>query len=174
MRTGASVGQDGQPDGDGTGMGWFPGYAINQETGERLNIFFGENSIYHPEQILAENFTANGRDMIWNPTSEVAFNAPPAALFFPLILGGQHYIYVTKQEYDGCSEIREQLGGSDNDKRKGFEEVSWVSMALLADGMELNSIADGLIPSELRVEIRVDNPYQVETGTNQFNGYPSY
>lgn len=27
-----------------TGMGWFPGYAINVETGERLNIAFGENS----------------------------------------------------------------------------------------------------------------------------------
>ncbi|NNM15667.1 MAG: T9SS C-terminal target domain-containing protein, partial [Bacteroidia bacterium] len=26
------------------GMGWFPGYAINVETGERLNIAYGENS----------------------------------------------------------------------------------------------------------------------------------
>ena len=26
------------------GMGWFPGYAVNLETGERLNICFGENS----------------------------------------------------------------------------------------------------------------------------------
>jgi len=29
---------------DSIGMGWFPGYAINLETGERLNICFGENS----------------------------------------------------------------------------------------------------------------------------------
>ena len=34
------------PDGDGEGMGWFPGYAIDIETGQRLNIFFGESSIY--------------------------------------------------------------------------------------------------------------------------------
>jgi len=27
-----------------TGMGWFPGYAIDVETGERLNIMFGEDS----------------------------------------------------------------------------------------------------------------------------------
>ena len=27
-----------------TGMGWFPGYAINIETGERLNMMFGEDS----------------------------------------------------------------------------------------------------------------------------------
>src|SRR5262249_8666457 len=26
-----------------TGMGWFPGYAINIETGERLNVAFGED-----------------------------------------------------------------------------------------------------------------------------------
>ena len=26
------------------GTGWFPGYAINVETGERLNIVYGENS----------------------------------------------------------------------------------------------------------------------------------
>jgi len=44
------------------GMGWFPGYAINVETGERLNMAFGEDSW------LA---TDNGADMIWNPTSKV-------------------------------------------------------------------------------------------------------
>ena len=30
------------------GMGWFPGYAIDVETGQRLNIFFGENSVFDP------------------------------------------------------------------------------------------------------------------------------
>lgn len=29
---------------DTLGMGWFPGYAVNLETGERLNVCFGENS----------------------------------------------------------------------------------------------------------------------------------
>ena len=29
--------KDGNPDGTGTGMGWFSGY-INKETGERLDI----------------------------------------------------------------------------------------------------------------------------------------
>ena len=28
------------------GFGWFPGYAIDVETGQRLNVFFGENSVY--------------------------------------------------------------------------------------------------------------------------------
>ncbi|HRD53299.1 MAG TPA: hypothetical protein PKY96_11695, partial [Flavobacteriales bacterium] len=29
-----------------TGMGWFPGFAIDLETGERLNMAFGENSFW--------------------------------------------------------------------------------------------------------------------------------
>ena len=38
-----------------TGMGWFPGYAICTETGERLNMAFGEDSWLANE---------NGADMI--------------------------------------------------------------------------------------------------------------
>jgi len=62
-----------------TGMSWFPGYAINVETGERLNMMFGENSWLGAD---------NGSDMIFNPSSR---------LFSPAgmpVFGGQHYIYV--------------------------------------------------------------------------------
>ncbi len=61
-----------------TGMGWFPGFAFNIETGERLNIVFGENS-----WLVAEN----GRDMLWNPTSNVFNNGT-------YVFGGMHYIYI--------------------------------------------------------------------------------
>lgn len=61
-----------------TGMSWFPGYAINIETGERLNMAFGENS-----WLVGEN----GRDMIFNPSSNL-FNGNE------LVMGGMHYIYV--------------------------------------------------------------------------------
>lgn len=62
-----------------TGYGWFPGYAINLETGERLNIIFGENSYLVGE---------NGRDMLFNPTPNVYdyFGNP--------LFGGMHYVYV--------------------------------------------------------------------------------
>ena len=59
----ASVDKNGNPDGTGDGMGWFPGYAINVETGERLNIMFGENS---------SDPSNNGNDMLFNPTSTYA------------------------------------------------------------------------------------------------------
>jgi hypothetical protein len=61
-----------------SGMGWFPGYAISIETGERLNMAFGEDS-YQKEN--------NGDDMIWNPTSN--YNFP-----FPYAMGGKHFVYV--------------------------------------------------------------------------------
>lgn len=61
------------------GMGWFPGYAISLETGERLNIMFGEDSRY---------VQYNGRDMKWNPVSTIADGTQN------YVLGGRHYIYV--------------------------------------------------------------------------------
>lgn len=80
LRNSPSVDKDGNPDGSGTkGLGWFPGYAVNVETGERLNIMFGENSF---------NAGENGRDMKWNPTSNI-WRDP-----VNLVMGGQHYIYI--------------------------------------------------------------------------------
>ena len=66
-----SVDKDGNPDNSGTtGMGWFPGYAINVETGERLNIMFAENS--------ADELN-NGNDMLFNPTSVYSYLRDPLA-----------------------------------------------------------------------------------------------
>ena len=61
------------------GMGWFPGYAINTVTGERLNIMFGEDSRY---------VQYNGRDMMWNPVYTEMDGTQN------YVMGGRHYIYV--------------------------------------------------------------------------------
>lgn len=68
-----------------TGMGWFPGYAINIETGERLNIIFGENS-----GMIADN----GNDMLWNPSGRLADTNNN------LTFGGMHYIYIMSHTQD--------------------------------------------------------------------------
>ena len=62
-----------------TGMGWFPGYAINTVTGERLNVMFGEDSRY---------IQYNGRDMMWNPVAKDMDGTQN------YIMGGRHFIYV--------------------------------------------------------------------------------
>lgn len=68
------------------GLSWFPGYAINLETGERLNIAFGEDSYQSPSNPDAPN---NGNDMMWNPTSMSTTRS-----VYPYAFGGRHYIYV--------------------------------------------------------------------------------
>jgi len=62
------------------GMSWFPGYAVNLETGERMNIVFGEDSWLSAD---------NGRDMLFNPTSS-GFDLPSLEPLF----GGKHYVYI--------------------------------------------------------------------------------
>lgn len=61
------------------GMSWFPGYAINTTTGERLNIMFGEDSRY---------IQHNGADMMWNPDNSESEGTQNYTL------GGRHFIYV--------------------------------------------------------------------------------
>lgn len=63
------------------GMGWFPGYAIDLETGDRLNMAFGEDSY-----IVSEN----GNDMLWNPTDVIYEGLSSNRIRF----GGKHYVYV--------------------------------------------------------------------------------
>ncbi|MCB0805180.1 MAG: hypothetical protein KDC05_05225 [Bacteroidales bacterium] len=74
------------------GMGWFPGYAINLETGERLNLMFGEDSWLVDE---------NGRDMLFNPTSTIFSN--PAGL---PVFGGKHYVYVMQSGIYKNTEVK--------------------------------------------------------------------
>ena len=79
------------------GMGWFPGYAIDIETGARLNMCYGEDS-YYPE--------LNGRDMMFNPPAlkeTTVLSAPIAQLSDPVlfdaidntpVMGGKHFVYI--------------------------------------------------------------------------------
>ena len=79
------------------GMSWFPGYAIDVETGARLNMCFGEDS-YYPD--------LNGRDMMFNPPAlkeTTVLSAPLAqmsdpVLFDPVdsqpVFGAKHFVYI--------------------------------------------------------------------------------
>ena len=184
IRAGASVGKDGEPDGSGEGMGWFPGYAVDVETGERLNIFFGENSVY--DEDVSEYLTggSTGGDMIFNPTSQtISADAPPDQPqfgIFNLVGGGQHFIYVTRQRYDECALLANDLQPSNNPTTK-FNPLSLVTWAAfptnaVGDGNNLLSVADGIIPNELKFKLRVTNPFGFATeideeGTSSNNKY---
>jgi len=73
-----------------TGMGWFPGYAIDVETGKRLNIVYGESSF------LTGDF---GADMAWNPSTREGtklYLARNRLLpdYHDVLFGGKHFIYI--------------------------------------------------------------------------------
>ncbi|MFO8054385.1 MAG: T9SS type A sorting domain-containing protein [Bacteroidales bacterium] len=166
LRESPSVDKDGNPDGSGKdGMGWFPGYAINVETGERLNMMFGEDS-----WLIGEN----GRDMIWNPTSSYFTD-----LGVPL-LGGKHYVYVFGNDdqspaYDeGQWAYGELSTGSTTWIGLMTKSIMWVGMPLLNDGYDL-------LETEARVKIRVQRPYERYYSTQDFkadnpinDNYPVY
>ncbi len=149
-----------------TGYSWFPGYAVDLETGTRLNIMFSEDS---------RNISDNGADMIWNPTSNF-FSSTQEVL-----LGGRHYIYVSRTRYDECVDFRNNLtisGGILNvlSAANVYKKISWVSMAMLNSGFQLKSFADGLIPTETTIYIWVNKAYtHFYTGNPETNGgYPRY
>ncbi len=177
-------GGDGQPvytDPADYGTSWFPGYAINVETGERLNIFFGEDSYL---------VTEYGRDMIWNPGDGHGRNGlgnfNPISGDFEALFGGKHAVFVSNTKYDECAEIIQTLKDAESvtsqnqlrEKNQMYAKVIWMGVPLLAPNMKFNSWAEGMIPTPTRIRIRVTVPYQQYTGNPAFdiinNGNPRY
>jgi len=160
LRMSPSVDKEGKPDGSGTmGMGWFPGFAINVETGERLNMAFGENSWLQQ---------SNGADMIWNPTDELFGNFNQDLGFPDPIFGGGHYIYVFGHNgdspnddvpaYDEGAFIYSKLSENNFDpgdpsKRRVFKDAMWVGMPLLAQNGKL-------LENIVNFSLRVTKPYR--------------
>ncbi len=161
VRRTPSVNQAGKPLNDGTfGFSYFPGYAIDVETGKRLNIFFGENSVFSGSNVnILNRRNPIGGDLIFNPSSQVI--ADNIQDFRAAVMGGQHYIYVTRQEYDGCKTLEGKLkkGSSTLTKAKAGPAVTWVSFPIGVASDTLLSIDKGLIPNDLIVKLRVNNPY---------------
>lgn len=190
LRSSPSVSKDADsegnpiPDGDGTGMGWFPGYAIDVETGERLNIFFGENSAYNQDivdlyDVEFDDGELNATDMIYNPSSQLAITEL-APIIGPqnaanVYAGGHHYIYVTREPYDECAALRTALeSGRSITIARALANVTYSCVSILRSDANLLSYEEGLIPNDARMKIRVNNPYQYAVGTGEHDGYNFY
>ncbi|MCB9296129.1 MAG: hypothetical protein H6559_23860 [Lewinellaceae bacterium] len=166
---GKEAGPDGLPlpDGDGEGMGWFPGYAVDVETGQRLNVFWGENSIYRDSVALGFfDEPATGRDMMFNPSSQPLLTSDDAFTKLPLpyYLGGQHMVYVSKLPYDSCQIFRDNFKPSPSPltKVKAVREITWAGLVATQPDVQMLSYDEGLIPADAVVKLRANNPYQVE------------
>lgn len=121
-----------------TGLGWFPGFAVNAETGERLNIMFGENS-NDPKN--------NGNDMKWNPTSSFV-----NATYDTLLAGGRHYIYIMNSKYDKCRRYDSLFNVGGISIFKVYKEAAWVTIPMLRNNR-------ALLETDAKVRISVSRPY---------------
>lgn len=183
-----------------TGMSWFPGYAINLETGERLNMAFGEDSY---------NFQDNGADMLWNPTANISSGT------YNLAWGGRHYIYVFGHNkdavyggalnaiynanlpglagmpmgagrYDACKKIYDQMKMANSIPSPNLSvgivsayaqvmknvlfDAMWVNIPLLKNSSFAFKDPSNL-PCEAKVRIRIRKSYRYGNSAEWSHGY---
>ena len=130
------------------GFSWFPGYAIDQNTGQRLNIVFGEDSY------LAND---NGADMIWNPSANI-FSPYDASVIF----GGKHVIYVLGSKYDEdhvFDSIARVALPTNSILGRAYSAARWVGVPTSSASAHMLSLRDSLIPTETTLRFRVNRPY---------------
>jgi len=149
------------------GMSWFPGYAIDVGTGERLNMAFGEDSWLGAD---------NGNDMIFNPSSRIYSGSGNQGGFIQsgVYAGGQHWIYVFKNSqfeegssnrmptYDKGNYMYENLEASPSTTtvRRVFRACTWVGSSLSNEDFPMLSVEDGLIPNDARIKLRISKSYE--------------
>ncbi|NBP29920.1 MAG: T9SS C-terminal target domain-containing protein, partial [Flavobacteriia bacterium] len=168
LRKSPSVDKNGNPDGTGTGMGWFPGYAVDLESGARLYLAFGENSFLGGE---------NGADMVWNPTDKFV-----SSVGTPL-MGGMHPIYVfsykqktingfnssydfpayvpAQGENNATNEAYQKYlaveTNSAQDKRDLYGSLTWIAYPLLTPGQSLLS-------TDVSIKLRIKDAIATQLG----------
>ena len=177
LRASPSVDKNGYPDGNGTGMGWFPGYAIDVESGARLYMAFGENSFLVSD---------NGADMIWNPTGRITDNSGSP------ILGGMHAFYVfsyqnkskngflqaenypayipADAESNGSNVLQNDFADIANNstaaKKKVYSSISWVANPRLAP-------SQSLLSTDATIRLRVSKEYKNFSNADNPTGGPN-
>jgi hypothetical protein len=177
LRKSPSVDKEGQAvSGDTTyGMGWFPGYAIDVRTGERLNIAFGEDS-----WLVGEN----GKDMLWNPSENIENNFDP-------VFGGKHYIYILGHTqnfqnpvfqapaYDSCKWFYEKLYHYDTSNIEFSLRQAWATPIWTA--IPIHNSEYDFMACDVKIRLRVANPYQkgifdyaVDSAEMQNDNFPAY
>ncbi len=182
MRASASVDKEGNPESGSTGMGWFPGYAIDLETGARLYLAFGENSFLASE---------NGADMLWNPTDRLVDNAGNP------LMGGMHPVYVFSKdigkvnnyllgydfpaynpwygENDATNHahvlMQDIMANNTTAKRNFYSSISWVAYPMASPNYDINPER---LPTDVTIKLRVSKEYKNYVATGENGGSPKY
>ena len=161
------------------GRSIFPGYAININTGERLNIIIGEDSYQRGD---------NGNDMKWNPTDNAGvFNGNYTRF------GGRHFIYVMGSHQGITAGLHPKLPIYDEGNayydllstmtptnratnlRAIFQNCDWIIPTYLELGKSMIENADGIPvpPNDVKIRLRVAQPYG-STDQTENGGLPKF
>ena len=169
------------------GMGWFPGYVIDVETGMRLNVAFGEDSYLED---------MNGRDMIFNPAKLQKTTVEDVTglmqEYDPAIyrgadndpvFGGKHFVYIWRADsiamnqtspwkemknfgYDGgqllfntLNFVQNMNSGQNVMNTHFYKLLMWVGMPMGIEGMKW--LPEG---NDCRIRIRLAKPYDTGYG----------
>ena len=168
------------------GMGWFPGYVIDVETGARLNVAFGEDSYLED---------MGGRDMIFNPaklqkaTVEQLYGEN-SQLYDPAIyrgtddepvFGGKHFVYIWRMDsvrnipssapwknlknygYDGGQLLYNSFNFIQNTSNQGVANTLTKLLFKMVEwiGMPMGIEGTEWLPegNDCRIRIRIAKPY---------------
>lgn len=182
LRASPSVDKNGNTQSSSTGMGWFPGYAIDLETGARLYMAFGENSFLAAE---------NGSDMIWNPTDNLVDNTGTP------LMGGMHPVYVFSKDLSSINKylsgydfpayipsegendatnhalikMQEVMANNTLEKRNFYSSISWVAYPMASPNYEIDPVR---LPTEATIKLRVSKEYKNYVATGENAGNPKY
>ena len=148
------------------GMGWFPGYVVDVETGARLNVVFGENSYLED---------LNGRDMLFNPPALKKVTVDEAygeysQMYDPAIyrqvnsepvFGARHYVYIigmdTPNDIPNSSPLADEEFYS-----PAYDAGTYTSHLLFKIQNQKEGTAKGLLPYFYRQAQYIGMPMAVE------------
>ena len=173
LRKGASVDKNGNTDNSNTsGMGWFPGYAIDIESGARLYMAFGENSFLQSD---------NGADMKWNPTDKTTDQ------FGNTVFGGLQPIYIFSYKLKSINNdvnvydlpyyseisnpiydlIKSMELGDNTAKKNLYSSLTWIANTILTPGKEV-------LANDVKIKLRVNKEYKNFFASGKNDGKPMY
>ena len=156
------------------GMGWFPGYAIDVVTGERLNIVYGESSWLTGD---------NGADMMWNPSPREGsklYMARNRLTYEGAYFGGKHFFYIMGHNqtktmnrddnffplYDAGAFFMDKMinSRSRNKQRELWVNAMWTAIPILQEQFvkpeDTANDPYGFVKSVVKVRLRVVNQYE--------------
>jgi hypothetical protein len=150
-----------------TGMGWFPGYAIDLDRGVRLNMAFAESSA---SPLAGGQDVTKGADLIWEPGTGEPIRTSRRLPTVEEKFSGRNFIYVSDQVYDEGREMERRQDSiaaltspplARTSYQKLYNQFMYVGYPQLVRGQQF-------LQSEARVRIRVNRAFTSysETPTN--------